>query len=170
MQPKDPDISHAQILELFHYDLESGKLTWRVDPGNGSHAGDEAGWTEPKSGYRRVGILGRRVMVHRVIVFYITGAWPQKRVDHRDTVKNNNTWLNIRDASNSQNGANIKRRSDNTSGFKGVTWHEPTGKWHARICLGGKSKSLGLYGSPETAHEAYKVAAVDKFGEFARAH
>lgn len=60
----------------------------------------------------------------------------------------------------------IGPRSNNTSGYKGVTFHPATGKWYARITAGSASRniSLGLFPSPEDAARAYDAAAASKWG------
>jgi len=45
-------------------------------------------------------------------------------------------------------------RSDNSSGFIGVSMIRRTGKWQARKTVNGKRISLGIFSSPEEAHAA----------------
>lgn len=97
----------------------------------------------------------------------MTGDWPPDDVDHRDLNKANNKWTNLRLATRSQNVANGARRTDNRSGFKGVT--RRGNKWEARIRAGGLLHYLGLFETTEAAHEAYCAAAAKLHGEFARA-
>jgi hypothetical protein len=63
--------------------------------------------------------------------------------------------------------ANQGTRKTNTSGFKGVSWYARTGKWNAQVCHQRKYYNLGYFDTPEEAHEAYKVKALELFGEFA---
>lgn len=63
---------------------------------------------------------------------------------------------------------NTGKRADNTSGYKGVTWDKREQKWRARIGKEGKRKHLGYFDTAEEAHEAYKNAAPEYHGEFAR--
>ena len=163
-------LTQERLKELLHYDPDTGEWTWLVGRGggdNGAHPGDRAGWIE--NGRRRIQVDAHKYLASRLAVLYMTGAWPAKQVDHRDLDKSNDRWSNLRDATHNQNSMNIGKRRDNTSGFKGVTLHAETQKWHARICLMGKSRSLGLFGTPEAAHDAYVDAASKLFGEFARA-
>jgi len=62
-----------------------------------------------------------------------------------------------------------KRRSDNTSGFKGVTRSKGGGKpWQAQILFDSKYKYLGRFDTPEEAHAAYCEAAATHHKDFAR--
>jgi len=88
------------------------------------------------------------------------------QVDHINGVKADNRRENLRVATNGQNRANSKLNSNNTSGLKGVS--RKNGRWVAVINVGGKKHHLGYFDKKEQAHEAYKKAAIEAFGEFAR--
>jgi len=47
---------------------------------------------------------------------------------------------------------------DNTSGYTGVSYSKPNGKWVANISIGGKRKYLGQRDSVEEAYKLYKKA------------
>ncbi len=53
-------------------------------------------------------------------------------------------------------------RSDNSSGFKGVT--RAGAKWQASIRRNGRTVHLGLHSTPEAAAHAYDLAALDLHG------
>lgn len=111
---------------------------------------------------------GKCYMAHRLAWLYMTGEWPKDLIDHKNMNPTDNRWENLRQADHARNGMNTGLRSDNTSGFKGVAWDSRVGKWRADIKISGKRKHLGMYMSPEVAHEAYKHAANKYFGEFGR--
>lgn len=106
----------------------------------------------------------RSVRMHRILVDVPEGA----PVDHRSGVCLDNRRSNLRPATRSKNSMNAKKRSDNTSGYKGVCFHRSSGRWRATITKDGVRYPLGGFGSPELAFEAYKAAALRLFGEFAR--
>lgn len=87
-------------------------------------------------------------------------------VDHIDGDPLNNVLSNLRIVNASQNMMNKKKKSTNSSGYKGVsrTWN---GSWRAQIKANGKNIHLGYFPDPKQAHEKYKEAAIEYFGSFA---
>lgn len=111
------------------------------------------------------GYYGQEVIfMHRLIMDAPKGV----EVDHKDANRLNNCRVNLRLCNKSQNQANSKIRKDNTSGYKGVSWHKQVSKWHANIMLGGKSKSLGLFDTKEQAAQAYREASLEYHKEFTK--
>lgn len=135
---------------------------------NGETAGNIA-----NNGYRSISInvdgKRQRCLAHRLAWVLVHGYFPKTDVDHIDGNRDNNAIANLRLATRSQNLGNSKRRTHNSSGFKGVHFHKHMKVWRARITFQGKEIFLGHYPSAELAHEAYVVAAKRLFGEFARA-
>jgi hypothetical protein len=87
----------------------------------------------------------------------MTGEWPTHQVDHKNSVRNDNRWENLRLATNAQNQQNLRKaRADNSSGFLGVFPNK--NRWSAQIAINGKSKCLGTFDTPELAHAAYLKA------------
>jgi hypothetical protein len=98
---------------------------------------------------------------------YIMNAPDDMEVDHIDGNRLNNQRSNLRLATSSQNKINRGPRSDNKSGYKGVSWHKQRNKWTARIMVNGFYKHLGLFDEIENAVEAYNQAATKYYGSFA---
>lgn len=90
-----------------------------------------------------------------------------RQVDHinRDGLDNRSS--NLRLSDQQENSFNRSIGSNNTSGYKGVTYNKASGKWMARIHLNRKSIYLGMFTSPKTAYEAYCAAAIQYYGDFA---
>ena len=61
---------------------------------------------------------------------------------------------------NQQNLANLVRT--NKSGYRGVNWYKPLGKWRAKACVNKKHYHLGYFDNKEEAAEVVK--------EFRRRH
>jgi len=104
-------------------------------------------------------------LMHREIL-KITG---NVQVDHRNHNTLDNRKLNLRPATKSQNAANKIGRTRLISPYKGVTLIPrcSTRKWRAKIQWLGKMYHIGVFPTPEEAHEAYKIKAKELHGEFA---
>jgi len=157
-----------QLRALLRYDATTGVFTWIVNRGGRFRAGTVAGWLTEK-GYIKIRIGGRDYKAHRLAWLYMTGCWPEHEVDHENTIRSDNRWDNLREATGAQNSRNRRKPVTNTSGFKGVSWNKITCQWQAVIHIDGKRVILGQFNSPEDAHQAYVAAASEHYGEFARA-
>lgn len=91
----------------------------------------------------------------------------RRKVDHHNENKLDNRKGNLRPCTNAQNLCNRGAQSNNTSGFKGVTWHKRIKKWNAQIMKDGKARSIGYFDDPKKAHEAYCKEAELMHGAFA---
>lgn len=159
-------LTAGRLREALWYDPNTGLFRWRIDRRK-VRAGTIAG--SLCNGYVRIGIDGRWYAAHRLAWLYVHGEWPSSEIDHRNTDRADNRLENLRPATRQQQSANASLRPDNACGFKGVFFHEPTKTWQASIRFNGKNRVLGNFSSPQEAHTAYTAAAVELFGEFARA-
>lgn len=100
-----------------------------------------------------------RIMMHHDI----TGT--KAKYDHINGDGLDNRRSNLRLCTHSQNMQNLPRRSDNTSGYKGVV-RKGSG-WRARIQSAGKVYDGGTHNTPEEAARAYDELAKKHHGEFA---
>lgn len=158
------DITYARVREILDYDPETGACVWKIRMGQRGKIGKQVGHVN-FHGYLRTKINRTSYMVHRLIFLWMTGEWPCHEVDHKDLNRTNNRWVNLRDATDSQNKANSKLQSNNTSGYKGVRWIEARKKYMSYF----RKKPVGYFDDPKEAHEAYMEMARRHFGEFARA-
>jgi hypothetical protein len=89
-------------------------------------------------------------------------------VDHADANGLNCRRSNLRLATRSQNNANQRLNSKNTSGFKGVSLHKASGLWHAEIRYQLKRYSIGYFKTAAEASEARQTASETIHGAFRR--
>jgi hypothetical protein len=113
---------------------------------------------------RRESMTGKTIRMHSVIC----GVPADKMTDHINGDTLDNRRSNLRPVTPSQNTQNSARRSDNTSGRKGVCWHKTSRKWTAYLFHNGKQIRLGSHRDLETASLTYDCCAIAYFGVYAR--
>lgn len=162
-------LTAERLREILHYDPETGLFTWcaHTTPRHRTTGGQIAGRRQSR-GYIQITIDGRCYVAHRLAWFYITGSWPAAEIDHINGIRDDNRFVNLREATRAQNMANSRRLHSNTSGFKGVSFDKRDGRWRAYIRGNQRRHHLGSFDTPEEAHAAYCAAAAELFGEFAR--
>jgi hypothetical protein len=101
---------------------------------------------------------GELYMAHRLAWLYVTGRMPSDQIDHINGLKDDNRWNNLREATNKENSENLKQYSNNKTGFRGVHFHKPSGKWVARVTHHYADKYFGYFDTPEAAAEAARTA------------
>jgi len=108
------------------------------------------------------------VRMHREIIERVLNRQLQNGeiVDHVNRDGLDNRRANLRICNHAQNLCNTQAPTNNSSGYKGVSFKKPTQKWQASIGYNGKKHFLGYYETALEAHEAYTEAAKTLFGEF----
>jgi hypothetical protein len=155
-------LSYTRVKELLDYDPKTGIFTWRVYRTQYARIGDRAG-TIHRLGYRRIGIDGVFYQCSQLAMLWMTGRWPRHSMDHRNHIRDDDRWGNLRQADQSQNSAN---RSVGSLGMlKGV--FQSGKKYGAQIVVNRKRIYLGTFVYAKQAHAAYVLAAEKHFGEFA---
>lgn len=153
-------ISEYELKQKYRYDPDTGLFT-RLFPCGQSSVG-----SLDRGGHRQIKINGKMYYAHRLAFLYMTGAFPEGPVDHRNCVRDDNRWCNLRPASANQNQHNALRRKDNTTGFKGV--YSVKGKWTALVVYRTKRYHLGTFDTVEEANEVRQLAAEMLHAEFVR--
>lgn len=141
-------ITIARLRDVFLYDADTGVFSWRA-------SGESAGTADKRYAY--LDIDGVRLSAHRAAWAYVKGVWPTHQIDHRDGVKKNNRFTNLRDATPSINQQNQRRaQKHNTTGLLGVV--PVRGRFRAQIWCEGAAKNLGTYDTAMDAHSVYLIA------------
>jgi hypothetical protein len=165
VKPKPmPDM--AVLTAMFDLDAERGVLL-RKRAYKQYKAGEVCG-TRMKSGHLQTHVGGKRYLVHRIIYFMATGVDPlDKRVDHENTICDDNRPTNLRPATQAQNGSHkAKLAANNTSGHRNVSWSECNQDWRVSMTVNGRR----LCHSRTDKDEAIALAAQlrhQHYGEFA---
>jgi HNH endonuclease/AP2 domain len=158
---EESKVDYEDLNKELTYNPETGQFFWKKEAG-----------TITGHGYRYIRVNGKMMLAHRMAWLMAYGEDPEgKLIDHINGNRLDNRIENLRLATYSQNSANAKRHSRNTSGLKGASkvvrkgkW---TGRWQSSITVDNKQVHLGSFGTKEQAHAAYMVAARKAQGEFA---
>jgi hypothetical protein len=107
--------------------------------------------------------VGKRgIRMHQMILGQIKGTV----IHHEDHNGLNNQKNNLKRTTVGNNTAHQKKRSDNTSGYKGVCWDKKNQKWEVKVG-DGPSRYSKRFVALEDAVTAYDVEATKRWGEFA---
>lgn len=158
-------LSAQRLRDVLYYDPTVGSFTWIRNTSNRSRKNKGGAGYIRRDRRRVIQIDGQMYLASRLAWLYMTGAWPQYFIDHRDLDPGNDKFDNLREADASQNRANAHIRS--RFGIKGLS---KNGKaWQARIWDSKTCVCLGTFPEKSQAGEAYMQAAYRIHGEFARA-
>lgn len=159
-----------ELFDMISYDPITGDCHWTRTPRGGTSAGDKAGGLT-NDGYVRIRFKNKKYPVQNIAWFLISGDWPSDYfVDHINGDPGDNRACNLRPATKSQNIANTrKRKGPATSKYKGVCYVKSADRWRAQITKDGVLRGLGSYVTEDEAAAAYASAAIELFGEYARA-
>lgn len=155
-----------ELHDQFYYDPLTGYFTYKVKTAQKVRIGDRAG-TISSDGYWVIRFNDKIYRAGRLAFFYMTGRWPQPEIDHIDGNTLNDAWNNLREATSSQQKMNTKKRKDNTSGVKGVSFSKSNQKWQAYI-HDKRKINLGYFASKEDAIAARKAAEDTLYASYNR--
>ena len=158
-------LTQTRLTERLRYDPETGLFYWVS--GRSDRVGKVAGGISPL-GYWQIRVDDLNYTGHRLAVLYMTGEFPPSPVDHKNGVKHDNRWDNLRVVSQSQNIANSSDQKTKLSGLpRGVADRgKGTLRYRAIINVGGKMKIIGSFKTPDEAGLAYKRKSLELHGEY----
>jgi hypothetical protein len=139
-------LTASELHTLLESDYNLGKLYYKargIPWWDTRYSGKECFNTD-SHGYL-VGTLHKnRYLKHRVIWCMKYGYWPEE-LDHIDRDKYNNSILNLREVTHTDNQRNYPAIKSNTSGQTGVHYRKREKLWVAYIGNGHKTESLGYF-------------------------
>ena len=157
------ELTQEKLREILDYDPQTGVMRWR-QRGKGRRGVGKIAGGMSAAGYWKISIGEFKYRRARLAFLYMAGRWPQPVVDHINGHCADDRWINLREATHSQNAANYRPRG--TLGIRGV-YLTSDGRYRAEIKCLGKKMYLGRFGTAEEAGAAYWAAAQKVYGEFA---
>lgn len=152
-------LTQNYLRHLLHYDPLTGDWIWINPRARSLRRGDVAG-TVRFDGRRQINISGKFYLGSRLAWLYMTGVWPKDEIDHKNRIKGDDRWDNLREATHSENQYNRE-------------WCERSGELRG-ICKDGNqfrviigNTYLGYYKTIEEAIVARDQALQEWAGPFA---
>lgn len=123
-------------------------------------------FTAPGYAYRQTYHKGvrERFYMHR---FIMDAKTHNEVVDHINGNRLDNRKSNLRVCTHKENTQNSKLQSNNTSGYKGVSFDKNRNKWISYISIDRKFKYLGRFNCKHAAGESYNKAAINLYKDYA---
>lgn len=145
-------LTPERLREVLHYDPATGDFTW-LTPAQGRRVNGKAGHV--RRGYLFITVLGHKSIPATHLAWMLThGHRPNGVIDHINGDTLDNRLANLRDVDPKTNAENQRRpQRDNLTGYLGVSPQK--GRYRAQIQHAGRAQYLGMFGTPEEAHEAY---------------
>lgn len=155
------------IFEEFLYLDSEYNLRWKTNRPRCKK--DSIAGSFNSEGYIQITLKGVNYYVHRIVYQMVNRLHIlpcEVMLDHIDGNKSNNNPTNLRIATKSTNAMNRGKQSNNSSGYKGVSFRKDIRKWLAKITKEGKAFHIGTFNTKEEAALAYCQAASEIHGEF----
>lgn len=140
-----------QVRNDFDYDKITGVFT-RISTG--------------KQLTNNIRVDGLQHRVYEVIWMYMTGHWCPQWIDHKDGNNKNNAWDNLREATPTQNAANMRGQGRTPKGvYKHKGRRSPV--WYVQLCVKGERIYRSGFKSEAEAITVHTALCEEHQGEFA---
>lgn len=141
------------LKSCLEYDPVSGLFTWKHRDNvpkstNTRMTGKIAGTIAKTHGYRVIRIDGKLYLAHRLAFLYMTGSIPEF-VDHKNRVRTDCSWNNLRASTRQQNNINVTPTSN--TGELNIYWVEDRQYWLVSVKRDGKAHQKTIKSSIEDA-------------------
>jgi hypothetical protein len=149
-------LTQTRLKEVLDYNPDTGVFTRRLKQSGVSQGKISGSLTN--EGYMVTSIDSKLYKCHRLAWLYMTDAWPNGQIDHKNGNRSDNRFDNLRDVAKQQNTENQRKaqRSNKSTSVLG-TWKNGSG-FAARISHKNTKVYLGTFATVEEAHAAYIAA------------
>jgi len=154
-------LTQERLKQLLHYDPTTGVFT-RILSKRSDRCGKQPGSLNTK-GHIQIRLDGTLYVAHRLAWLYVTGHFPIDQIDHINGNKSDNRLVNLREATNKQNQENIPLQTNNTSGYRGVSFDKRLKKFRSYVCHNRQQICLGFFEDIDFAAEVARKARDELF-------
>lgn len=172
---KDKSLPVSVVRRCIMHDPLLGELTWKLrtpddfsDTGrskehncnnwNARFAGQPALDAVSNKGYRRGRFRKKQLCAHHVMWALVTGQWPSDEIDHINGDPGDNRFINLREATRTEQCRNRAVQANSKSRIPGVSWSDSIKRWRVRIGSNGKRIAIGSYHTKNEAIIARRAA------------
>ena len=159
-------LTQDALKQMLWYDPETGVFRWRHSKRRGQIKPWSLAGSPCSRGYLQTQIDGKAYLNHRLAWLYMTGGWPTDMIDHINQIKSDNSWSNLREATNAQNQWNVDIKASSQIGVKGV--QKQYGKYCPIIKVNGVIHRLGRFSTLAEAESVVTEYRRKLHGEFAK--
>jgi hypothetical protein len=159
-------ITQNRLKEVLDYNPITGIFIRKIRI-NKVKAGSIAG-TKTAQGYLSVSIDGRPYLLHRLVILFMTGSFPEKQVDHINGIRTDNRWMNIRNVSVQENSFNRVPNKNRELQVKNVYWIPKLKRYRVKMKINKITTHFGYYDDLELAELVAKEAQQKYHGVYAR--
>lgn len=135
-------LTQARLKSLFTYNPDDGVFTRIKTQSNRSKVEKTVGWVT-EHGYIRCSVDYKKYFLHRLAFLYMNGYFPEYQIDHKNGIKKDNRWVNLRHVSRKCNMQNTKTFITNKSGFTGVYYSKRDKTWWSQARVDDRKVFLG---------------------------
>lgn len=159
-------IKIKELKDVLEYNEHTGIFSWKISPCKNVKIGSVAGTLHKKTGYIKITYKNNKISAHRLSWAFMLEEWPAFDVDHINGNRQDNRWVNLRQATRQQNSLNRLKSSRNTSGVKGVHFDRKRNKWGSTITFDKTRYWLGFHSSLKQAEDAVVTKRKELHGTF----
>jgi hypothetical protein len=139
-----PELTHAQVVEMFGYDSATGGLFWKIRPSNRIASGDRAG-AVASNGRCYISVSGKRYLAHRLVWLHQRGEWPAENIAPRNGDYLDTRIENLVEETATETVLKGRVRSNSKSGVKGVSWDSSRKLWAVHAYREYKAVMVGRF-------------------------
>lgn len=143
--------TQQELKALLSYSADTGCFSWLRDRNPRVKAGAKAGCRDRSGLYIKIG--DKNFAAHRLAYIYMHGRLPDEgcNIDHVNGDNTDNRWINLRQATYSQNSCNRASQSNSRTGVKGVCFHTQSARWRVQVRAKGVKGYSGFFEDFELA-------------------